>query len=183
MEKTLKIWNDFSEHLLRFISKKIPNQEDAYDIRQEVFVRIHTQLNRLKEEQKVEAWVYQISRNVIADYYRSHYKTSQNMPLAVSFLADTPEENKAYQQHTYCCLEPFIEALPEKYQQVINLSREGYKQDAIAEVLDTSLSNVKMRFQRAKEMLKQEFVSCCGYHLNQQGKLSGDQDCHRECQH
>lgn len=183
MEKTAKIWNDFSDHLLGFIKNRIPNGEDAHDIRQEVFVKIHTQLNRLRDDEKVEAWVYQISRYVIADYYRAYYKASENTDSTLNTLADTPEENKAYQQHAYCCLEPFINELPEKYQQVIKLSREGHKQAAIARQLNTSLSNIKMRFQRSKEMLKKEFITCCGYHLDQNGKLTGDQDCKRECGH
>ncbi|WP_299456198.1 sigma-70 family RNA polymerase sigma factor [uncultured Microscilla sp.] len=183
MEKTAKIWSDFSDRLLRFISSKIPNTEDAHDIRQEVFVKIHTQLDKLKNDEKLEAWVYQISRHAIADYYRRHYKTTQDTHPALETMADTAEQNLAYQQHAYCCLEPFIRELPEKYQQVILLTHQGHKQAEIAHQLNTSLSNVKMRFQRAKDMLKKDFISCCGYHLDAHGKLTGEQDCQRECRH
>lgn len=183
MERTAQIWSDFSDHLLRFIASKIPNREDAHDIRQEVFLKIHTQLDKLNNEEKLEAWIYQISRHIIADYYRKQYKTAQNTSPALEVLVDAPEENLAYQQYAYCCLEPFISELPQKYQQVIKLAHEGHKQADIAQQLDTSLSNIKMRFQRAKEMLKKDFISCCGYHLDANGKLAGEQDCKRSCQH
>ncbi|OJJ22625.1 hypothetical protein BKI52_06765 [marine bacterium AO1-C] len=181
MEGTTEIWETFSSQLLNFIKSKVSNKEDAYDLLQEIFIKIHTQLNRLEDEQKIEAWVYQISRYTIQDYYRGYYRASQKMNESVEQLQETPEENQAYQQVAYCCWEPFVTQLPEKYRIVFELSLQGHKQAAIAQQLNTSLSNVKMRLQRAKEMLKKEFISCCGYHLGENGKLKGDQDCQRHC--
>ena len=181
MEGTTEIWETFSNQLLNFIKSKVSNNEDAYDLLQEIFIKIHTQLDCLKDEQKVEAWVYQISRYTIQDYYRAQYRTSEKVDESVKQWQAMPEENNAYRQISYCCWEPFIEQLPEKYKTVFELSLQGYKQAAIAQKLATSLSNVKMRMQRAKEMLKKEFISCCGYHLGNNDKLEGEQDCRHHC--
>jgi len=181
MEGTTEIWEAFSNQLLNFIRSKVSNKEDAYDLLQDIFIKIHTQLDRLKDEQKVEAWVYQISRYTIQDYYRAHYRVSEKVNESATNWQAMPDENEAYQQVSYCCWGPFVEQLPEKYKTVFELSLQGHKQAVIAQKLNTSLSNVKMRMQRAKEMLKKEFISCCGYHLGNNGKLQGDQDCQRHC--
>ncbi len=181
MEKTTEIWDTFSSQLLNFIKSRIPNKEDASDLLQEVFIKIHTQLGSLKDEQKIEPWVYQISRYTIQDYYRTHYRGVEKMDEAMEQWPANPDENQAYQQIKYCCWEPFITKLPEKYKVVFELSLQGYKQADIAQQLNTSLSNVKMRLQRAKEMLKTAFIGCCGYHLSDKGKLQGDQDCQSHC--
>ena len=181
MKRTTEIWDEFSGQLLSFIKRRVSNQEDALDILQDVFIKIHTQVNRLEDEQKTKAWVYQISRNTIQDYYRASYRTSEQFNHSLDALVGEPEVNKAYRQVAFCCWSPFIDELPEKYQVVINLSMQGHKQAVIAQQLNTSVSNVKMRTQRAKEMLKEAFMNCCGYHKNTKGKLIGDQDCKRQC--
>jgi len=69
-QKTNELWITFSDNLRRFILTKVKNEALADDLLQDTFIRIHSKIDSLRDETKVQAWVYQIARNMINDYYR-----------------------------------------------------------------------------------------------------------------
>ena len=67
---TEEIWNRFCCELEQFIKQRIKDKTAAEDLLQDIFIKIHLNKNSLKESDKLTAWVYQITRNTIIDYYR-----------------------------------------------------------------------------------------------------------------
>ena len=64
--------------------------------------------------------------------------------------------------------------MPEKYAAPLRMADiEGMKQTDIAENLQLSLPATKSRVQRARELLKNEIVTCCYLDTDQQGNLIG----------
>lgn len=174
---TTHIWDKFADNVLHFIQKRIERPEDALDVRQEVFMKIHLKSTQLQDTDKMLSWIYQITRNSIHDYYRHQYKVNQEQEIWAKQIPQK-EENTLEQQEIFCCLIPFLEKLPPKYKIVMLLHhQEGLKQNQIAEKLNISVSGVKSRIQRAREILKSQFTVCCGYHLGKDGYLHGEQDC------
>ena len=62
---TQDIWDNFNEELYFFILKKVNSKHVANDIFQNSFLKIHQNLSKLKSEEKVKAWIFQIARNEI----------------------------------------------------------------------------------------------------------------------
>lgn len=176
-----KSWEEFSSQLLGFIITKIHHKEDAEDILQDVFLKSVQNIGKLKEDTNLNAWLYTVTRNAINDYFRKK-NGKINEPLKNELFS---EEKEWSIQDNFCCLEPHINELPEKYKEVILLSEiEGLKHQEIAQKLNVSLSAIKSRVVRGREILKGKFVKCCQYHINEDGKLSGEPDCQRpECNH
>ncbi|MBO6547255.1 MAG: sigma-70 family RNA polymerase sigma factor [Balneolaceae bacterium] len=175
---TQQIWDSLKESLFYFIVKRVKDEELTRDILQEVFIKIHVKLDQLKDPEKVKAWAYQITRNQIAEHFR---KTENTVALS-EFREEQLSEGFESDDIDFCCFENFVEELPPKYGKVISLINvEGKKQYEAAEELNLSLPNVKSRVYRAKEMLKQKFVDCCRFSLNEHGLLVGEQDCQRSC--
>ena len=83
---TAKIWNKFNREIFEFILSRVGNIELTKDILQEVFIKIHNNVEHLNEGQKVTNWIYQITRNAIIDYYRKKKIT------VVESNFDLPEE-------------------------------------------------------------------------------------------
>src|SRR5687768_3667648 len=81
---TKDVWEAFRERLMRFVLARVSDANDAEDILQEVFVRIHTRLHTLQAQEKLEAWVYQITRNALAEHYRGRLKAKET--------TDVPED-------------------------------------------------------------------------------------------
>lgn len=169
---THNIWNEYKNELYFFILKRIQNEESAQEVLQNAFLKIHKNLHNLVQESKVRAWVYQISRNEIANF-RKH-----NSPvLYESNINDYSIENSG-NGDLFCCFDRFVEALPENYRSVIlEVYRKGKTQQEAAHVLGISLANSKARIRHAKAILKDNFLQCCNYELNTRGVLSGEPDC------
>jgi len=176
------IWNNFSENILAFIEKRIKSKEDALDIRQEVFIKVHLKSRQIQDPKKLTSWIYQIARNIINDYYRHYYKERQEEEVWKGQTVKK-EDTKIGEQESFCCLQPFLDELPEKYKIVMLMHyQQGIQQNEIAHKLGISISGIKSRIQRAREILKSKFSECCGYHSGENGQLKGEQDCPR-CHH
>lgn len=178
MRNTEEIWQEFSNNIFDFIKKRVENEEDVKDIQQEVFIKVHLNIDKLRNISKLKSWLYQITRNVIQDYYREEKRkdffNNQNS------WENNIIRNKAYQEELFCCLDPFIKSLPKKYAQILEMNTfQGLKLEDISKKLDISLSGVKSRIQRAREILKQDFVKCCQYKIGKDGKLQGEQNCQK----
>jgi len=73
------------------------------------------------------------------------------------------------------CIRGYINQLPEDYRVVLLLSEEEcFKNREIAEILQISLDNVKIRLHRAKEKLKEFLESNCEFYLNGQIDITCD---------
>lgn len=163
---TQQIWIDFSDALKGFIIRRVPNPTDAEDILQEVFQKIHRSLDSLKADSKLQAWVYQITRNAIIDYYRQQ-KVTVDLPETLE------EETAEIETNTImACLKPIVESLPEKYRQALLLTEfEGVSQKALAENLGISFSGAKSRVQRAREQVKTKLLECCHLEFDRTGQI------------
>src|SRR3954463_1830758 len=83
------IWNEVASQLRSFIRSRVRDHSAAEDILQEVFIRIHGKLPSLRANEKVEAWVWRITRNGIADYFRK-LKPSEPLPADLRQAEDSP---------------------------------------------------------------------------------------------
>ncbi|MCC5944633.1 MAG: RNA polymerase sigma factor SigZ [Bernardetiaceae bacterium] len=179
---TTEIWHRFSNLVYAFVLKRVQNPDDARDIQQDIFLKIHTSIPQLKDKAKLEAWIFQIARHRITDYYRSQ-KKNYDLKEAQGAYQHSTQEPIADKQELFCCLHPFIQELPERYRKVLEMQAlEGLSTEEIATKLSLSVSGVKSRLQRGREMMKTKFVSCCHYEVAENGKLKGEQDCPR-CNH
>lgn len=172
--KTKQIWDSFSGRLSRFISLRVSNKTDAEDIFQEVFLKIHANLNDLEDDYKLPAWIFAITRNTITDYYRKN-SINKETELSDSLNLHDFEKGDDFKQVKYC-LNSFRNLLPEKYRKVIELSDfEGIKQKEIAKRLGISLPAVKSRVRRGRKMIKENFTLCCKFEFDNKGKfIRGD---------
>lgn len=177
-----KSWAEFSEQLFGFILSKVHQREDAEDILQDVYLKSIQNIDKLAPNSNLNAWLYTVTRNSINDFFRAKGKSVGSSQIIEELFDD---DNKNETTDHFCCLEPHIKELPDNYREVIMMSEiNGLKHADIAEKLDLSISAIKSRVVRGRELLKDKFVSCCQYHLNEEGKLTGDPDCQRpECNH
>ncbi|MDO9546839.1 MAG: RNA polymerase sigma factor SigZ [Pelolinea sp.] len=168
MKTTEDIWFEYHNKLSAFIRNRVAN-DAAEDILQDVFVKILTRIDSLKENTKLESWLYQITRNAVIDHYRSRRPT-ENLPDWIEQPRSV--ENEIIRQELSSCLAPMIGQLPDKYRAAINLSAvEGRTQKEIAELEKISLSGAKSRVQRGRALLKSMLHDCCQIEINHNNEL------------
>ncbi len=180
---TEEIWEQFSDRLKLFILKRVRYEYDAEDILQEVFAKIHANLPNLRGQEKVTAWVYQITRNAIIDYYRRQGSVGAETSESPE---DIPEDVAVEDAATdiASCLKPMIDDLPEKYRQVITLTEyDGLNQREISEELGMSLSGAKSRVQRSRGKLKDMLLECCHFEFDRLGHIVDYQSKEPSCRY
>jgi len=177
--ETHRLWQELHERLLSYIRSRVATIEDAEDILQDVFLRIHANLHRVNDAQSITAWTYQITRNAITDYYRSRAKDAagpvtdhdQAALAARGEEAATEVYRRAIDEFGQCLI-PFLEQLPEHYRQAVRLTDlVGMKQTEAAQKLGLSVSGMKARVQRGRGKLKEAILDCCAVELDRRGGL------------
>jgi RNA polymerase sigma-70 factor, ECF subfamily len=162
-------WEVFHSQIKQFALKYTHNEDIADDILQEVFIKIHTHIETLKDEKKLQTWLYQIARHTIYDHYRQ-----QKHIVALPDTFDVPEEQEQedIEQTLLPSITAMVDRLPEPYREAIILTEyEGRTQKELAEYLGISLSGAKSRVQRAREKLKIMLLECCYFELDRRGKV------------
>jgi RNA polymerase sigma-70 factor, ECF subfamily len=160
------LWVDLHKRLLAFINSRVNDADDAEDILQEVFLKIHTSLSTIRDVSKVESWVFQITRNVITDHFRKPPKLPLETDLAVT--DDYSGEDTAEDLAPY--IQDIVKSLPEKYREAILLTDyQGLNQVEAAKRLKISISGFKSRVQRARNMVKETMLTCCHFEFDARG--------------
>ncbi len=166
--KTETIWREFHAQLETFILRRVRDQALAQDLLQQVFLRVHTRIETLRDETKLNAWIYQIARNVIADYYRAQSATA---PLDEDVPEPEPEpEDMA--ERLAPSIRYFANALAPTYREAFILTEiRGMSQVELAARLGISVSGAKSRVQRARAQLKQLLLDCCHFEFDRRGSI------------
>jgi RNA polymerase sigma-70 factor, ECF subfamily len=164
------VYHEFAAQLGRFISSRVSDPDTSEDILQDVFLRIHNQIDSLQDESKLRAWIYQITRNAIIDYYRRR-KVTAELPETLSYFDESGLETDASQE-LFPSIRGMIGHLPEKYRQALVMTEfQGLTQQETADRLGLSFSGAKSRVQRAREQLKEMLLDCCHFEFDQLGKV------------
>lgn len=163
------LWDQFNISLRRYINKHVDNIDDAEEMLQDVFFKVHERINTLKDKDKLPVWVYRITRNTIIDYYRKRRINLEIMEIADSYIYAVDGNQVG---ELALCLKPMVDSLPEKYKQAIILTEyEGLTQKELADKLGLSLSGAKSRVQRARLKLKEMLLNCCHIEFDRFGNI------------
>lgn len=60
--------------IYRFIYARVGNRPDAEDLTAQVFMRAVEQLDTSRDRGQIASWLYRVSQNAIADYWRAFYR-------------------------------------------------------------------------------------------------------------
>lgn len=162
------IWIDLHQELKKFIFSKVRNIDTSEDILQDVFLKIQLNIHNLSDCSKLTSWVYQITRNTVADHYRK-----ANLAIQIDGLDFAEQENEEPLYLSLSnCINQKISKLSKKYKQAILLTYfDKYSQITLAEELNISYSGAKTRVQRGREKLKDLVEDCKNVVTDDKGNL------------
>lgn len=178
---TEQVWRELSDRLRHFVRSRGVSAADADDILQNVFLRIHQNLANLRQEERVESWVFQITRNAVADHFRSKPRTSEDVESLPIQVDDQSLGN--LNSEIAGCVASLIDNLPEDQRRAVSLYElEGIPQKEIAAREAITLTGAKSRIQRGRKNLEAMLRACCQFQFDQRGNVLeceqlGDDDC------
>jgi len=163
------IWKEYRERLFQFIKKRVSNLDTAEDIIQNIFLKIYDKIDSLQSKEKLQSWLYQITRNTIIDYYRDKKTTveiSEDLPQPIEEAS-----TKALRELSECLI-PMINKLPAHYKDAIILSElKGMTHKEISHAQGISLSGSISQVQRGRGILKKMLTDCCQFEFDHSGRL------------
>lgn len=181
-----ELYKEFQPKIVHYLSRLLGNQ-DADDIAQEVFAKVSRGLASFKGQSKLSTWIYRIATNTAIDKLRSaasrrSSEISSRIDEASAWdpndavrNTEPPLDQKVIRKEMSQCVKEYIDRLSPDHRSVLVLSElEGFKNREIADILEISLDNVKVRLHRARASLKKELDDGCHFYHNEAGTLACD---------
>ncbi|WP_423127705.1 RNA polymerase sigma factor SigZ [Gaoshiqia sp. Z1-71] len=163
------IWKEQHDQLLSFIRKRVTDPAQAEDILQDVFLKILLKIDGLNNRDKLQSWLYQITRNTISDYFRQ--KEKENRLTGQQVETDMQDEQSAMKE-AESWIGLYVADLPENYRQAVTMyEMEGLSVGEIADRLNISYTNARARVQRGRLALKKSLTDCCTFHVDVYGNV------------
>jgi len=178
VKKTLRGDNQAFEELVQIYQNKVyalsyrymGNEDDAYDMSQESFIKAYRSLKSFKGDSSFGTWIYRITTNVCLDEIRRRKRRvvplSLDEPLATldgngvekeiadtSLTADRIYEQKEFSEYLQTLLD---EMKPEHKSAIVLRDVMELSYEEIAVVLDCSIGTVKSRINRARTVLQKK---------------------------
>lgn len=163
-------WDALRAELYRFVSRRVAGA-DADDIVQEALLRIHRGLASVRSDGAIVGWMYQVTRNALADHLRAARPTAELEDDEASVPSDPDDAAFA---GLVRCVTPFVAMLPEHHREALELVElHGLTQVEAAARLGIPLSTMKSRVQRGRAQLRELLEACCAIDLDVRGHVVG----------
>lgn len=156
-----EIYKLFYHKVFRFSLAFLKNEEDAYDIVQEVFIKFWNKRYSLDAGVNLEAFIFTIAKNTILSIFRK--RTSEQKYLDYLHQTISTNSSGTTEQVDYFFLkeqyDKLIPQLPTKRKAIFLLSREkGLSNKEIAELKGISEKTVEDHITKALVFLRKEIL-------------------------
>ena len=184
-----RLWHEVHERLTAFVAQRVDDPADVADLVQTVFLRVHQHMASIEDEQRLLPWLFQITRNAIADYYRAPVRRREIGGVAPDGAVDlgagqgttaaagtsganaeplhpidprSTSDDAPATRELAGCVRPLLQLLPPSYQEALTLVEfDGVAQVDAASRLGISVSGMKSRVQRGRALLRDGLLECC----------------------
>ncbi len=141
-------YDAYADMLYRLALSHLNSREDAEDAVQDVFARYVTHAPAFADSEHERAWLIRVTVNRCHDLARRRaVRTHEDLDDQHDIPADSGSSGSGVIES--------LGSVPEKYRTCIVLHHlEGFSVEETAAILKVSVSAVKMRLSRGREMLK-----------------------------
>lgn len=159
--------DELATPLVRYLAKKVPNNEDANDLAQEAFLRMH-KFQQSKNLTNARAFLYKTANNLVVDQIRrakvhDKYLSSAMLPEHSDEdedkFAPSAERTVSAEQELDKIYE-IVDQMPVKVRRAFLLHRgKDLSYAEIASEMDVSMSMVEKYIMQALKLIRQELKS------------------------
>lgn len=144
-----RIIDTYGNMLFRICLVILCNEDDAEDVVQDTFIKYLTKSPTFQDSEHEKAWLITVATNQCKNMRRFNF-IRKHIDISELNLYCKDSENYGLLDH--------LMKLPNKYKTVLLLHYvEGYKVDEIASLLSITLSAVKKRLQRGRELIRERY--------------------------
>ena len=171
-----EIYDQYYQRVRNFILASVRDEWAADDLTQETFIRVQKNLNTLKDLSKLASWIFRIAHNLCRDHFRNLQRTLSNeceLNEAKDVFKEAMVQKRLEQDEMSSCVQDVVRLLPESFRSVITLfDMAELSHREIAEILDTTVENVKVRLHRARKELRALLEKKCTFEVDERNVLT-----------
>ena len=170
-----EIYDQYYQKVRRFILSYVRDEWTADDLTQETFIRVQKGEGMVQDPERLASWIFRIAYNVCQDHFRRR-KVAAPRECELSETMEGFKNAIVQQSLEQCemskCVQGVVNLLPESLRSVVILFDMGdLSHREIAEILDTSVENVKVRLHRGRKKLKVLLEESCTFEVDERNAL------------
>lgn len=148
------LYEKFAPKMLGVVLRYAKDEDEAYDILQDGFVKVFGKIHSFNMEGSLEGWIRRIMVNTALDQYRKNKKRMKDVRMDdVSFFLE--QDDFIIEGLAANDLMKIINAMPKGYKIVFNMfAIEGYSHKEIADKLGVSENTSKSQYSRARQFVR-----------------------------
>ena len=173
-----KIYDQYYNAVRKFILAYTKDGWVADDLIQETFIKVQKNLKSVRDPAKLSSWIFRIAHNLCHDHYRQAKRSSlnqRNIQQEIVSFKEAVAQKELEQQQMGECVQDKMDLLPPDYRSVLILSDiMAFSHKEIAEILEISVSNVKVRVHRARKKFRAILEDHCSFEVDERNVLVCD---------
>lgn len=165
------VYGQHASAIHSYAFRLLGNQEDADDVTQEVFIRVHGRLDQLRDPSRLRPWLYRIATNLCMDQLRRRSRTRRIFGVAISLDGGSDADDTGPHEFAHPISSQAIDGVAErdhiaralrrmspKYATCLVLhSAQGLSYREIAEILNITPGAAAVRLARARDMFGRQY--------------------------
>lgn len=159
-DRVERLYETYSDTVFRMAMMYLKSEQEAYDVVQEVFLKLLDRDMKFHDEEHEKAWLLRVAINCCKDEMKSHWwKKRVSLDECDEIrgglaTGDSSSSGAAWEDRQLILAA--VRALPDIYKDVVFLYYyEEYSAEEAARILHKNASTVRSRLQKARELLKQ----------------------------
>ncbi len=153
------LFEKYHLRLYNFFLKMGLNRDTSQDLTQNLFYRMIKYRQSYKNDNSVKSWIYQIARNLHADYCKKQKKSDELFMITETYPGDVTEETDNFMEEDFEKLDRAFSELSDAQKEIIVLSRyQGLKYSEISAVINQSVPAIKVAMHRAIKQLRSIYM-------------------------
>ncbi|MFQ5952471.1 MAG: RNA polymerase sigma factor [Candidatus Omnitrophota bacterium] len=138
------------------------SKEDAEDVTQEVFIKVHRSLKNFRFRSSLKTWIYRIAANTAINKYKKRKREKMRTveyddKIETEYAAENAEK-ELYRSDNEKLIGSVLNMLnPEQRACIVLRSIEGLSYEEIAKTLGININTVRTRLKRARERILERF--------------------------
>ena len=161
-EAFTRLVQEYKERIYWHIRKIVLDHDDANDVVQNTFIKVHLNIENFNENSTLFTWMYRIATNEALNFIKSKAKKiGLKNEEWIEAIADNLEADPFFDgDEAALVLQKEISKLPEKQRIVFNMKYfDGMNYDSISEILDTSVGALKASYHHAVKKIKTKLTN------------------------
>lgn len=156
-----RLMDEYAAPVRGYLQRMVGDYHASQDLAQETFLKAYTSLRNLDSPPAFGSWLFRIAFHVAVDFQRSRDLGTQSLEAHGAAVPDPdfdetpPIERDEERRLQYDAVVRAVASMPERYGLVVvlrYLEQQTYFE--MAQLLNLSLANVKVRLHRARKMIR-----------------------------